>query len=257
MLPFLFKCLISSLLLVTLATASIAQSIITNIRTDYTAERMKITYDLEKVNPEDSLFIKVESRMKGNLPVKTVTGEVGKNVTAGLNKVIYWDYKLDGIRITDHQVRVHILTLNSGRKTDEGDKKLGRGPASALASLVLPGVGNMLVNRKIGLRPLISVSYLGLIAYGLSQRTKGNEQFALYNLPEFQYNPEAAETHYQQANQHRRQFYYAAQGAVLILAADVIYSAVKGTQNARKRSQSQISLHYISNTPALAYQLTF
>ncbi len=252
MLPFVPKCLITLLLFVTLATASRAQSIITNIRTDYTADRMKITYDLEKVNPEDSLFIKVESRMKGTLPVKTVTGEVGKNMTAGTNKVIYWDYKLDGIKITDHQVRVHILALNSG-----GIGEPGRGPASALASLVLPGVGNMLVNRKIGLRPLISVSYLGLIAYGLSQRTKGNEQFALYNLPEFQYNPEAAETHYQQANQHRRQFYYAAQGAVLILAADVIYSAVKGTQNARKRSQSQISLHYISNTPALAYQLTF
>lgn len=254
MLQYLYKCISVGLLLTTFVSVSQAQTIISNIRTDYTPERMKITYDLEKINPEDSIFIKVESRVKGDLLVKTVTGDVGKNVALGSNKVIYWDYKLDDIRITEHQIRVHILASNPAIKTVE----VGRGPVSALASLVLPGVGNMLVSRKIGLRPLISVSYIGLLGYGYVQRKKSHEQIDLYNNAEFDYEPTAAESHYQQANKHRRKFYYAAQGAALILAADVIYSVVKGIQNDRlKRSQSRISLHYIGNTPALAYQLTF
>ncbi|MDQ1089712.1 hypothetical protein [Siphonobacter sp. SORGH_AS_1065] len=253
MLHFLYKCLFSSLIFLAFVGSSQAQTVVSNIRTDYNTDRMKITYDLEKANPQDSIYVQVESKSKGYLPVKTITGEVGKGITSGTNKVIYWDYALDGIKIDDEQIRVHIQVFNSAIKPNTG-----AGPVSALASVVLPGVGNMLVNRKIGLRPLISISYIGLLAYGLMERKKANEQYAIYNSSQYDYLPAEAEPFYQQANKHRQNFYYALQGAGLIMAADVIYSVIKGSKNARiKRSQPRISLHYIGNTPALAYQLNF
>ncbi len=254
MLHFLYKGLICSGLIMVFAFSSNGQTVISNIQTDYNSERMKITYDLQKINPQDSIYLQIESKTRGFLSVKTVTGDVGHGISEGNKKVIYWDYSLDGVKIAEEQIRVHIKVFSPSDITT----KIGAGPTGAFASILLPGVGNMLVNHKIGLRPLITVSYLGLVGYGLVQRKKGNEQYAIYNRSEFDFDEAGAEPHYQQANKHRRQFYYAAQGAALILAADVIYSAVKGIQNDRlKRSQSRISLHYIGNTPALAYQLTF
>lgn len=107
------------------------------------------------------------------------------------------------------------------------------GPAWALLSAVAPGFGNIFVQTprpKIGLRPLLAVSCYGLLVYGLQERQKSRDAYAIYQE---QKNAETGEPHYQTANDYHHRYYLATRGAIVIAAADVILTFVKGLRNGR------------------------
>lgn len=248
---FLIKSLLTGLFLLGCLSLSLAQPVVSNIRTDYTADRMKITYDVQKLTEQDSVYLQIASRTKGLLKIRTVTGDVGRNLSSGTNKVIYWDFALDGFTMGDEAIQPIV-----GVKEAPRQQTIGRGPLSALASIAVPGLGNMLVHRKVGYRPLITVAYGGLLVYGFLERQKANDQYDRYMSEPYERD---AIPYYDAANQHRKRYMNAFRGAGLILAADVIYSVIKGIQNDRlRRTPSQrITVQYFGNTPTLAYHLTF
>lgn len=108
------------------------------------------------------------------------------------------------------------------------------GPAWALVSAIAPGIGNIFVQTpkpKIGLRPLLTVGCYGLIAYGLSERQKSLDEYAIY---EQQKNMAAGEPYYQTANNHHHAYFIATRGAVLVAAIDVVATFMRGLQNNRE-----------------------
>ncbi len=113
------------------------------------------------------------------------------------------------------------------------------GPAWALLSAVAPGIGNIFVQTpkpRIGFRPLIAAGCYGLIAYGLSERQKSRDDFAVY---EGQKNATVAEPYYQTANDHYHRYWLATRGAIVVAAADVILTFFKGMRNNLEVRQRQ------------------
>ena len=113
------------------------------------------------------------------------------------------------------------------------------GPAWALLSAVAPGIGNIFVQTpkpRVGFRPLLTVACYGLVAYGLTERQKSNDQYAIY---EQQKNMTAGEPYYITANDHYHRYFLATRGALVIAAADVVLTFFKGLRNGHAARQMQ------------------
>lgn len=234
-----------------------AQPVVSNIRVEADAQRIKVTYDLAGIADQDSVYLQIESRSRGQLNPKTVTGDVGKHLVPGLSKVIYWDYLLDNQRIMD-EIRPTVGVVELKKRVVYTGPPVGGGPANALLSAVLPGLGNIMVQpkHKIGLRPLITVAYGGLLVYGLWQKSRSDRQYALYDAQPFERN---AQPYYDEANRLHKHAVLALRTAAVVVLADVIYTFIKGTKNARqiRTFQQHMSLDYIGNTPTVGMQVTF
>lgn len=217
-----------------LAVSTARAQAVSNVRVDVDSQRVKIQYDAVGLAARDSVFVRVETP-RGPLPAATVTGDAGRGVTPGVNKTIYWDYRLDGVAIDD-SIRVTVLVKRPATPVGRV-ATVGGGPANALLSALLPGVGTVFVqpNRKIGARPLISVAYVGLLAYGLGQRGRSREAYARYETG-------FAETDYQDANQRHHRYLLATRAAAVLWLSDVAYTFWKGRKNERQSSLRQSSL---------------
>ena len=105
------------------------------------------------------------------------------------------------------------------------------GPAWALLSAVAPGIGNIFVQTpkpKVGIRPLLTVGCYGLLVYGLGQRQKSQDAYAIYLE---QKNMAAGEPYYQTANAFHQRYFLATRGAIVLAAADVILTFIRGVRN--------------------------
>jgi hypothetical protein len=113
------------------------------------------------------------------------------------------------------------------------------GPAWALLSAVAPGIGNIFVQTpkpKVGIRPLLTVGCYGLVAYGLMERQKSQDDYAIYSI---QKNMTAGEPYYQTANTHHQRYFLATRGAIILAAADVILTFIRGVRNTRVQKKAQ------------------
>ncbi len=113
------------------------------------------------------------------------------------------------------------------------------GPSWALLSVVAPGIGNIFVQTprpKVGFRPLLTVACYGLVAYGLTERQKATDEYAIY---ERQKNLAAGEPYYKTANDHYHRYFLATRGALVVAATDVILTFFKGLRNGREARQLQ------------------
>ncbi len=231
---------------------SYCQPSVSNIRIETDANKVKVVYDLESISKEDSLYLQIEGRSRGPLNVKTVSGDLGKNLTSGKEKVILWDYALDGEQLNE-EIRPIIKVIESNPTS-----LAGGGPANAFVSLLAPGVGNIFVqpNHRIGLRPLITVAYGGLLGYSLVQKSKSNKQYNLYLKERYERD---ALPYYNKANRYHHEYIVTMSMAATILAVDVVYTYLKGLRNNqhKRNSKQSVMLQYIEKTPLIGLKYTF
>ncbi|KAA9346522.1 hypothetical protein [Larkinella humicola] len=224
---------------------------VSNVRVELDTQRVKIVYDVANLIATDSVYIQVESRRNGFFKPKTVTGAVGKGVSSGANQTIYWDYRLDGVNIED-EIRVTVLAKPVVLSVSGG------GPANALLSALVPGLGSILVqpNRKTGWRPVITATYGGLLAYGLVQRSRSKEAYQTY---ESQTSEPQAEPYYNRATQHHHRYLVATRVAAVVWAADVTYAFLKGMKNGKKKRASvrKVVAGWVGTTPTLGFSMRF
>ncbi|WP_421829891.1 hypothetical protein [Larkinella sp.] len=228
-----------------------ARLAVSNVRVELDTQRVKIVYDVAHLIATDSVYIQVESRRNGFFKPKTVTGAVGTGLSSGTNQTIYWDYRLDGV-IIDDEIRVTVLAKPMMQPVSGG------GPANALLSALVPGLGSIRVqpNRKIGWRPVITATYGGLLAYGLVQRSRSKQAYRNY---ESQPSEQQAEPYYNQATQHHHRYLVATRVAAVVWAADVAYTVLKGMKN---RKEKRVSLRnvvagWVGTTPTLGISMRF
>jgi hypothetical protein len=113
------------------------------------------------------------------------------------------------------------------------------GPAWALLSAVLPGVGNIFVQTpkaKIGFRPLLTFGCYGLLVYGLQERSNSREVYAVYQQ---QKNAATGDSYYQTANGHYHNYYLATRGALVVAVADVLLTFSRGLRNQKAQAASR------------------
>jgi hypothetical protein len=221
---------------------------ITNIRVELDSERVKVLYDAVGITSRDSVYLLVESQSRGLLNVVTVTGDVGLAVVPGKNKTIYWDYRLDGLRIDDG-IRANIRVKRPYQRL-----VLGGGPTYALLSVVAPGIGNIFVqpNHKVGLRPLITGAYAGLLIYGLVQNARSGRAYDQYLIL-------LNDSDYAEANRLNHQYLVATWTAVALLLTDVTYTFLKGRKNEQQKqlTKTGVVMAYAGTIPSLGFQFHF
>ncbi|MBD2704483.1 hypothetical protein IC229_27835 [Spirosoma sp. BT702] len=112
------------------------------------------------------------------------------------------------------------------------------GPLWGVVSAVAPGIGNIFVQLpkpRVGLRPLLTVACYGLVAYGLSERQKSQDVYKVYQE---QKNLSAGEPYYQTANDHYHKYFLATRGAMIMAAADVILTVLRGVRNSHIQKEA-------------------
>ncbi|MEZ0540207.1 hypothetical protein ACAW75_10965 [Fibrella sp. Tmos10] len=224
---------------------------VANIRVDLDTNRVKIQYDVSGIISRDSVYVQIESRNRGLLNARTVTGDVGTAVEPGKNKTVYWDYRLDGLTMED---AIRVTVLVSQPVPLALPVTIGGGPANALLSAVAPGVGTIFVqpNRKIGIRPLITGAYVGIWVYGLVCRSQSDHHYELYTS-------QLNKVDYTEANRLHHHYLVASWTALALLLTDVTYTFLKGRNNEKQKqaARQQVAIRYVGNTPTVGVQLTF
>ncbi len=205
-----------------------------------------------------------------------VRGDIGTRITAGSDRRIVWNALANGYALNEEiQAVVRIKTspiressplanapaprpdavtepapttptgaaLSSEQAPQPGQERPRQdryaGPAWALLSAVAPGVGNIFVQwpkPKLGLRPLITIGCYGLAAYGIIERQKSRDNFAIY---EQQKNAQAGEPYYALANDHHHRYYVATRVAIAVAATDVVLTLLRGLRNSQLKKEAR------------------
>lgn len=234
---------------------------ISNVRVNMVEEgKARINYDIDNLYDNDSVGFYVVTKNGATLIPKSITGDFGKKVIPGKNKLIIWDLVKDEIFVNDEiQIKVEVkLSLREIIPPKPKEVILGGGVSNTLLSVVAPGVGNIFVteNHKVGLRPLITASYIGLLIYGFTMKDKENQQYAIY---ESILRASEAAPYYDLANYYHHRYYAATRLAGAIWAFDVITTFIKGSKNdkIRKNLKTSFNLNAIGETPTLGFKYNF
>lgn len=125
---------------------------VTNINTQQQGDKIIITYDLAGKSKDryDITLVRIEviNFPKGIVP-KSLTGDVGKNITAGKNKSIIWD-ALKDVESLEGDIKVVVManqTQKSQSDSPKNNKLLVRLGASVIGvgggALVIIGLNKM------------------------------------------------------------------------------------------------------------------
>ena len=231
---------------------------ILNVRVNIMEEgKVRINYDVENLIENDSVGFYVVNKKGIAIIPKSVIGDFGKKVISGKNKLIIWDLIKDEIFV-DEEFQIQIKVKLSPREIIPPPPILGGGVSNTLLSVVAPGVGNIFVteNHKIGLRPLITASYIGLLVYGFTMKSRKDEQYAIY---ESKLRASEAAQSYSLANYYHHRYYAATRMAGAIWAFDVITTFIKGSKNdrIRKNTKTSFNLNSVGETPTLCFKYNF
>lgn len=202
------------------------------------------------------------------IPV-SVRGDIGQNIPGGFNKIIYWDIDNDRLEISvvlkalvtivSSQVIVSEPYIGSSQFT--GEKPLG-GPGNAFLSLVVPSLGGYFVekNKTRVIITSITEATLGIHLINLSGKIKQYETDldnakTIAEIYDINDKLATAEDNYSMS----------LATFTLIWLADVVYVAIKGTQNVKqgktKRGQNYygdgLNLNFNGNQLCVGYRMTF
>ncbi|QHV96072.1 hypothetical protein [Spirosoma endbachense] len=218
------------ILLTSLAVhAQQAPSEATNIRIspDEKTRRLVIQYDLLSVQPGDSLYVEIETASGRHLRPISVSGNVGKAITAGRNKTIYWDIVRDKIQL-DEEVEVIIRLVRGVNVTRPATAAKPKPPVPA------PVVS---VQKKSPL-PIIGwiatgglAAYTFVLASGLNKDVDAYNQKTVANtLAEWN----TAEDKRKDIDSRRGTVTIVAGATAALLIANIVYTVVrKSNQNSK------------------------
>ena len=189
---------------------------------------MVVTYDL--VNCPNGNTYDVNLKIIGDSGIyipKSISGDL-KNVYPGKNKKIEWSMLFDNTKIKDKDKIKAIVEIN---EIHSNSLKIKGGPANAILSVILPGTGDIFVQKENKIVPYpIMLAYIGSVYMAIQNYS---------NYKSFKKEP-LSPTGYYSTLKYSRESYYerfliSAGIATSILIVDVIHIAVKGTKNKRKQ----------------------
>ena len=251
----IFTTILSILLFVSYENYGQIKPSISNIRAKVTNSGLiEIQYDVSGIIREDSIYILLLKKDGTSIKPKSVSGDIARGVTNGINKLIKWNIVDDNF-IVDDDFQI-IIEIKLGKEI-QAPKPSG-GVSNVLLSMIAPGVGNIFVNenKKIGFRPLITASFYGLLIYGLTLKSQSNSQYAIYNSKTKE---TEAQTYYDAANENHHSYFVMTRGAAVIWVYSVISTAIKGVKNdkLRKQSNTTFKIGTFMDTPTIGLNYKF
>jgi hypothetical protein len=100
-------------------TYSQAQLSNVNFKVNENDRTIEIYYDIDFNSPEDSIYINAVGGKSGILKCKTLSGDIGKGIKTGSNKLIVWDFMSDSLKINENLtinvfVKIHDYRISAG-----------------------------------------------------------------------------------------------------------------------------------------------
>ena len=236
---------------------------VSNIRltVDERAGVVRILYDLSAIRPDDSVSVVLGGAKSGRIPLRSVQGDVGRNVKAGPNRIITWDAVNDNVNIDEDVWVIFQLTPVTGSALmSVNETRKGRGPNVR--------TNNETPDRRTRAEPdlrtkrSMTVPIIGLVAaaglggYSASQYLANRSDIGEYDDIPFIESDEDARTLAEiQARVEARnpKIMLTAIGAGVILAADVVYLMLAKP----KPRRTTFNLRYQSGTPVVGFRYKF
>lgn len=225
-----------------LSRAQQAPSEATNIRiaTDEKTKRLVISYDLPSVQPSDSLYVEIETASGRRFRPITVSGNVGKTLSPGRNKVIYWDIVRDNIQLNEEVEVIIRLVRSVGNRPASRPQPTRPAPAPVVVS-----------SPKKSPLPIIGwIATGGLAAYTFVLASSLNKDVDAYNqktvantLAEWN----TAEDQRKSIDSRRGTVTLVAGATAVLLVANIVYMVV------RKSSGNTATLR--QETPKTAWHI--
>ena len=187
-------------------------------------EKIVVSYDLVKASPQETFEVSLEFVNENNeiiIPV-TVEGDVGYNIKGGKGKKIYWDVFSDVDEIAG-EIKPRLNIISSDR--------LYGGPANALYSVMVPGLGDYKTAppSEMIIKPYYrTIVAYGLVGYGIYERINANKKYDDY---ETSTNRDQFDDLYNQANNANHRSQVAVGLGLAAWTFDVVWVIVKGAKN--------------------------
>jgi hypothetical protein len=147
--------------------------IITTPRLNFNGNQLMISYDILSKKHSDQFYIWVEMQKKSGdtMNVTALTGDIGKKINAGGNKLITWIPEKDSIFLNE-EIVVEVKAEKYERSFDKS--------SMIFMSMALPGLGQTKMTNG---KPwwLAGVAAYGSIAGGLFVYEKAQKTFDSYN----------------------------------------------------------------------------
>ncbi|MEI6749712.1 MAG: hypothetical protein WCM93_11185 [Bacteroidota bacterium] len=182
-----------------------------------------VTYDLSGCPSKELYDIKLKVISDYNMidPI-SVTGDI-KRVSCGNDKRMVWNVLNDKAELKGKiQIELEISHTYS--------TKIVGGPSNAFLSMLLPGLGDVFVNKTSKSWYYTSLFYLGAGYYAYLYKVQSDKFYNVYYNATNQYEKEAA---YKSANDNYQRFQIFLGVAGVIWLADVIHVTVRGSKNRR------------------------
>ncbi|MGC9342833.1 MAG: hypothetical protein ACP5E3_09040 [Bacteroidales bacterium] len=240
--------IISLLLLTGVYTGLSAQNKklkIENVELEIKNNKVHIFYDIKNSN-KDFHDVKLNFINEDFYPVLpyALKGDIGDSISPGTNKMIEWDISKD-LPALDSEIRPNVIV--------DGKQSLGfngAGPEFALASLLIPGLGDYFVAdvSDMKFKPYLrTASVYGLITLGVlakNNRTKDPDKVVPYNTTSqsrFRDDPDLIKDRVYEVGKTNywlfpadSEFFLGA--AAVIWIGDIIWVAARGNVNKKLRN---------------------
>jgi hypothetical protein len=213
-----------------------------------------INYNLAGTLPKEELTIELAFITENGdtlIPI-SVYGDIGTKVFSDGLKEIQWDILFDKVKLTGN-LKATVKIASSSI--------LYSGPSNALLSVIVPGLGGYFVEKNKIRAAATTVTTIGLIAYGVSQKLKSDKYYSDYNLSKKSVEIQQL---YTNANNAQHRFYISTCTAVGIWAMDILWVTYKGLRNKEEAEnryktlkKDGLELNYSNNGLQLGYHITF
>jgi hypothetical protein len=213
-----------------------------------------VNYTIIGAQPKEHMTIELRFITEDNKLIipQNITGDVGTNLFGDGKKTIRWDIVKDQILLSGNlKAIVNIAST----------KILYGGPSNALLSVVVPGLGGYFVEKNKIRSIATTISTLGLLGYGISQKKLSDKYYSDYNEST---EPSEIEDLYNKANSAHHRYYISTRIAAGIWIFDIIWVTIKGFQNLKESKSfydafdsNGLNLIYVNNGLQLKYSISF
>jgi hypothetical protein len=226
---------------------------------------IQIQYHILHSTPIETFFIRVEiTNSEGTrLPAKTFSGDIGKHIPGGNDKLISWDFEADSIFLEDN-IFVQVIAMPENpvqaEKIIQEEAKTFSRSSLMLQSLVFPGLGLSRINpgQPHWIKGIAAYACVGGSIY-LNRKAISN--YEAYLQPE---NAENLDDFYNASVKQDNASEILGFAAIGIWAADLIWT-IFGTKSLDTLSYSMnqkgiylnTGFDAVSKTPLLAFRYTF
>jgi hypothetical protein len=213
-----------------------------------------VNYNLVGSLPKEQLTIELTFITEKNDTIRPnkVYTDVGTKVYGDGAKTILWDVVADQQELSGGLKA--IVTITSY-------KILYSGPSNAFLSILFPGLGGYYVDKNKTYSVLTTLSAVGLIAYGITQKLQADKYYTDYKASK---NLVDINSLYTKANTAQQNFIKMAGAGAGIWALDVVWVIIKGSHNKKDAKNAysafsidRLNLNYVNNGVQLGYSVRF